>query len=218
MVAILSLKEFPVKFQSGRRRRHARNTAARSFSICGRGMNDERLNWLDRQYRDHASALIRAASAITRDGEAAQDIVQEAFVRAYRAWHSETHIAADARRWLERIVINLAIDHVRRGGLLHRRGGVLWRLGQDVEWTSGDPAGHLVERDRVAAAMGGLPPKERAALVLRHYFGYDYQSIASILGTTSGNVGSLINRGHSRLRRSLGPETLVDGALDPCRR
>lgn len=85
-------------------------------------MNDERLQSLDKLYRDHAAALIRIAGAVTRDTEASQDIVQEAFVRAYTGWHKLEDGAEDARHWLVRVVVNLAIDHVRRGRVLHRQG------------------------------------------------------------------------------------------------
>ena len=182
-------------------------------------MNDERLQSLDKLYRDHAAALIRIAGAVTRDTEASQDIVQEAFVRAYTGWHKLEDGAEDARHWLVRVVVNLAIDHVRRGRVLHRQGGVLWRLGREVEWTSGDLSTSLGERDRVATALGRLRPQERAALVLRHYLGYDYASIATIVGTTSGTVGSLINRGHSRIRRDLSADVSAqDGLSIPSRR
>ena len=66
-----------------------------------------------------------------------------------------------------------------------------------------DPAGDIVDRERMAAAMGDLKPDARAALVLRHYYGYDYAEIARFLRTSPGNVGSILSRAHATLRTRL---------------
>jgi DNA-directed RNA polymerase specialized sigma24 family protein len=67
----------------------------------------------------------------------------------------------------------------------------------------GDPAGLIVDRDQMVAAMRDLKPSTRAALVLRHYYGYDYAEIGRFLGTSPGNVGSILNRAHADLRSRL---------------
>ena len=53
--------------------------------------------------------------------------------------------------------------------------------------------------------MGQLKPETRAALVLRHYYGYEYAEIAAFLGTKPGSVGSTLSRAHAQLRDLLGP-------------
>ena len=59
---------------------------------------------------------------------------------------------------------------------------------------------HVTDRDLVDEALGSLKPDVRAALVLRHYYGYDYAEIAGFLKTSPGNVGSILSRAHRTLR------------------
>ena len=61
----------------------------------------------------------------------------------------------------------------------------------------------VLDRDLVEDALGGLKPDVRAALVLRHYYGYDYAEIGSFLRTSPGNVGSILSRAHKTLRERL---------------
>ena len=61
----------------------------------------------------------------------------------------------------------------------------------------------VVDRDLVEGALADLKPDARAALVLRHYYGYDYAEIAGFLRTSPGNVGSILSRAHATLRTRL---------------
>jgi RNA polymerase sigma-70 factor (ECF subfamily) len=69
-----------------------------------------------------------------------------------------------------------------------------------------DPASHIADRALIGAAMDQLKPEARAALVLRHYYGYDYAEIARFLRTSPGNVGSILSRAHATLRVQLAPD------------
>jgi RNA polymerase sigma-70 factor (ECF subfamily) len=62
----------------------------------------------------------------------------------------------------------------------------------------------------MASALADLKPDARAALVLRHYYGYDYAEIGRFLRTSPGNVGSILSRAHGTLRTRLAAE-----ATDP---
>jgi RNA polymerase sigma factor (sigma-70 family) len=66
-----------------------------------------------------------------------------------------------------------------------------------------DPAHGIADRDQIDAALADLKPEARAALVLRHYYGYDYAEIARFLRTSPGNVGSILSRSHGTLRARL---------------
>ena len=68
---------------------------------------------------------------------------------------------------------------------------------------SADPASDVVRRRVVEDALATLRPQARAALVLRHYYGYDYAQIGTFLGTSSGTVGSTLSRAHALLRERL---------------
>jgi DNA-directed RNA polymerase specialized sigma24 family protein len=58
----------------------------------------------------------------------------------------------------------------------------------------------------VEQAMAELRPESRAALVLRHYYGYEYAQIGEFLGMASGTVGATLSRAHAALRKRLGGE------------
>jgi DNA-directed RNA polymerase specialized sigma24 family protein len=70
----------------------------------------------------------------------------------------------------------------------------------------------VIRRQVVDEALATLRPEARAALVLRHYYGYEYSQIATYLGTTSGTVGSMLSRAHAALRTRLEGEP---AATDP---
>ena len=72
----------------------------------------------------------------------------------------------------------------------------------------------MTARDLVEEGLSSLEPQARAVLILRHYYGYDYTQIAAFLGTSPGNVGSILSRSHATLRRRL--ETAdIETATDP---
>jgi RNA polymerase sigma-70 factor (ECF subfamily) len=84
----------------------------------------------------------------------------------------------------------------------------------------------VVRRGIVEDALATLRPQARAALILRHYYGYDYAQIGAFLGTGSGTVGSTLSRAHALLRERLGgpaedasPTAVAgratDGAVEP---
>ena len=66
-----------------------------------------------------------------------------------------------------------------------------------------DPADLLSARDGLERELEAVKPRARAALILRHYYGYTYAEIATFLGTNPGTVGSLISRAHTQLRARL---------------
>ena len=61
----------------------------------------------------------------------------------------------------------------------------------------------MARREIVDHALDGLKPAVRATLVLRHYYGYDYAEIGSMLGMSSGTVGSTLSRAHAAIRERL---------------
>src|SRR6185295_8697030 len=70
-----------------------------------------------------------------------------------------------------------------------------------------DPALHVAETDAIDGALADLKPDARAALVLRHYYGYDYAEIAGFMRTSPGNVGSILSRAHATLRVRLAADS-----------
>jgi RNA polymerase sigma-70 factor (ECF subfamily) len=167
------------------------------------GDQEERSTAVEGAYRDHAQDLYRLAFGILRDQDAATDATQVAFARAYERWDQY-----DATRpvlpWLLRIVAHEALDSLRR-----RR--VRWITAIAVaEREAGgrrtadfDLAATIAERSALDAALAQLKPIARAAILLRHLYGYDYAEIGQLLGTSPGNVGALLSRAHATLRQLL---------------
>jgi RNA polymerase sigma factor (sigma-70 family) len=69
-----------------------------------------------------------------------------------------------------------------------------------------DIAGGSVSRLALLQALDVLPPRQRAAVILRYYHDYDYASIARILDTSSTTVGAMLSRALDRLKDALEPE------------
>jgi RNA polymerase sigma-70 factor (ECF subfamily) len=153
----------------------------------------------DRLYRNAYPRLKRTITAILADSAAAEDCVQDAFVRAFRAWPRWKPVAP-AEMWVHRIALNRAFSYRRRMAL-EGIGETLRRLGRPEP--PPDPADAL-EWDELKRALRRLPPKVAAAVVLRHYCGYTNRDIAKLTGISERMVGFRLSEGQRRLRADLG--------------
>ncbi|MEO8468723.1 MAG: RNA polymerase sigma factor [Chloroflexota bacterium] len=160
---------------------------------------EERRAAVDRAYRDHADDMYRVAFAILHDREAAVDATHECFVRAFDRWEQyDDH--RPIRAWLHGIVSHAALDDLRKRRVRRLAASVIGRL---AEPGTPDPSAEVAMRELIETGLAGLEPRARAALVLRHYYGYEYAEIAEYLGTSAGNVGSILSRSHATLRGRL---------------
>jgi RNA polymerase sigma-70 factor (ECF subfamily) len=137
-------------------------------------------------FRRHWPRAHRAAWLVVRDATAAEDVAQEAFLAAVRSLDR-----FDRRRpfgpWLHRIVVNRAIDYARARELRREVAGDL------VEPAAPDAA--TGPSEEVVAALGALPPEQRAVIVMRHLLGFTPGEIARALGLPRGTVNSRLRRG-----------------------
>ncbi len=181
-------------------------------------MDEElRRHAVDRAYRDHADDVYRVAYAILRDGEAAIDATHDTFVRAFERW-AQYDANRPLRAWLHGIVTNAALDALRRRRVRQLAIPILGRIGEleaGGPRRGGDPALDVVRRRLVEDELAALKPDVRAALVLRHYYGYDYAEIAGFLRTSPGNVGSILSRAHAALRQRLSADPAAAVAEAP---
>lgn len=138
-----------------------------------------------------------------RDRASAEDCAQDAFERAFKAWKS-WRPDAPAEAWLHRIAVNVAINSRRREGL-QEVGAMLRRLGRPGP--PADPA-VLAERSELVTALRRLPPKQAAAIVLRHFHGYSNREIGIALNIPERTVASRLAAARERLRR------LLDGTAE----
>lgn len=168
-------------------------------------IDQSRLDAVERAYRDHADDVYRVAYAILRDPDGAMDATQDAFTQAFRRWE-QYDTNRPIRPWLHGIVSHLALDALRRRRVHVKALDAIGRV-QSVSPVVGPGSDEMVrrvvDRDVVEDALGSLKPEVRAALVLRHYYGYDYAEIGTFLRTSPGNVGSILSRAHRTLRERL---------------
>jgi RNA polymerase sigma-70 factor (sigma-E family) len=145
-----------------------------------------------------AASLTRLARFYVDDKTAAEDLVQEAFIRFAR--HQGRLREPDrAAAYLRSIVINLARDH-------NRRGFVSWRHrppAQPDAPSAADTAEERAERDAVVAALKALPRRQRDCLTLRYYYDMPVAEIATTLGVSVNTVKTHLQRGLETLGTTL---------------
>ena len=154
----------------------------------------------DRLYRDSYGRLVATLTAVLGNRAAAEDCVQEAFVKAYSAW-PRWKPDAPAEGWLHRIALNVAISY-RRRERLREVGEVIRRLGRPDVGPDPSAAG---DRSDLMNAIAELPPKQAAAIVFRYHHGYTNREIAAALGIPERTVASRLAAARDRLRVALGP-------------
>ncbi len=155
----------------------------------------------DRLYRENYPRLLRTLYAITGDAAAAEDCVQEAFVKAWRAWPRFRPERAP-EGWIHQIAVNTAISY-RRRAKLRSVDEILRRLGRPA--ASRDPGDAATASD-VIRALVALPPRVAADFVLRYHHGYNNREIARLEGVSERTVGARLAQARDELSRRLGPD------------
>ena len=149
--------------------------------------------------QEHQQAAFRAAYLILRDAQAAEDIAQEGFVRAYRQLHRFRE-EDPFRPWLLRIVTNLALNETRRRkrglALLERFGRIAPRIAPGPE-----PLTTASEQSQeVADAINRLPEDDRLILYLRYFLELSEADMSRVIDRPAGTVKSRLHRAGRRLR------------------
>jgi RNA polymerase sigma-70 factor (sigma-E family) len=151
-------------------------------------------------FEQESAALVRLARLFTDDRNAAEDLVQEAFVRLHHATH-RIEDRAQAAAYLRSIVLNLARDHNRRGLMSLRHFEAL------TPEASPDALEDRIVLDEqqasVVDALQALSPQQRDCLVLRFYLELSEQETADTLGISPNSVKTHSRRGLDRLRTRL---------------
>jgi RNA polymerase sigma-70 factor, ECF subfamily len=158
-------------------------------------------------------AAFNLAFWLVRSRPDAEDVVQEAYLRAFRAFDSFR--GEDIRPWLLAIVRNTAyrwLSNRRRSGTVISLEEAFAGNGDDGagarEIASGEPSAEerligAAERDYVVRALAELPPAFREVLVLREIEGFSYREIAEVTGAPIGTIMSRLSRGRGELRKVL---------------
>jgi len=161
--------------------------------------------------RDAFETLIRKYSRLVyaqvwgmvRDSADAEDLVQAAFLKAWRGLDSLRDAGAFAG-WLLAISGNLARDH----GKKKRPQPIPEEADQLPDAGGPDPGAGLETgevRERVHAALASLPERQRIAVTLRYLEGMNLKAIQETMGLTNGALRGVLGRGLSVLRRTLKP-------------
>ena len=152
----------------------------------------------------HLPVMLALARRILGNAADAEDVAQEAMLRVWTHAPRWQPLAL-FRTWLTRVVVNLCLDRKRRAPWV-----ALDAAGEIVDPAPG--AGEKAERDErdrlVAAAIGELPERQRAAIVLTYGDGMSNAQVAEILDTSVSAVETLLVRGKQNLRRAL--ERVID--------
>ncbi len=164
--------------------------------------------------RQYDGAVLRLAYHLTRSEQDAQDIYQEAFLKAYRNI-GNFRFECSFYTWIYRIVTNLCLDLLRKrqvrkedsGIAVDSEGGTYDLMDQVADQRSGaSPERDLMRRElgaRIAKALTKLTPRERMVFEMKHYQGLKLRTIGEILNTTEETAKNTLFRGTQKLRAAL---------------
>ena len=168
-----------------------------SDDACAAASGDRRA--FQRLYRRHVErihgALYRLAGY---DHARAEDLTQEAFVRAWQKLPSFRHESAFGT-WLYRLAVNLALMEIRA-----RRADPVGFVDEQQLPEHGETPFCAAERDELERAIGKLPPRARAVLVLHDVEGWRHEEIGAELEMAVGTSKAQLHRARQLLRHALG--------------
>jgi RNA polymerase sigma-70 factor (ECF subfamily) len=210
--AVLSMAAAPAGWKASAPREGNRPRVDDSMLVRSAQQGDA--DAFERLVRQYDRPVLRLAIHLTGSVEDAQDIYQEAFLRAYlnlTAFRFECSFFT----WLYRIVANLCLDHLRKrtshgrdvATITSRDGEAQSIVDYVVDERSGaSPERSLLGselRGHIKTALEGLSARERMVFELRHYHGMKLRTVAGILHTTEGTVKNTLFRATHKLRTVL---------------
>ncbi|MBR9998636.1 MAG: RNA polymerase sigma factor [Cyclobacteriaceae bacterium] len=158
-------------------------------------------------YKKYSKAMYNISYRITNDSDDAADVLQEAFLSAYKYLHSfkgESSVGA----WLKRIVVNASINHIKKQRLMYEP--IENHEAGEEENTLRDED-IILELERVKSAIQQLPDGFRTVFSLYLLEGYDHREIADILGISESTSKSQYNRAKKRLKEILKERVYING-------
>ncbi len=157
-------------------------------------------------YERHKTSVYRTALAITRDPAAAEDILQDCFIRIYERAHLIDN-SLPLKPWLYRVTVNMAYNWERRR---KRRQTTAGGLDEMIDWlvsplqrTPERQAEMSDVRSEMMDAIASLNVNQRVVIVLFYLNSLDMKEISAILGCPVGTVKSRLHYGRENLRQKL---------------
>ena len=146
---------------------------------------------------ERSASLFRTAYLVMGDYQLAQDLVQESLVRTYLAWPRLRDVTK-AEAYTRRVIVTTCISWRRRRSFSERPGNLVPDAGV------ADPTTLLPEQGELWAAVRQLPPRQRAAVVLRFCEDLSQAQTAELMGCSVGSVKRHTSIGLDKLRAELG--------------
>lgn len=171
---------------------------AAALPITRREASPERLAGL---FDTHYNRLYTLARRLTRDADAARDLVQDTFLKAAASIASVPAGASSEEAWLVRVLINTCRDDWRKASV--RRRYAQNSAGNQQPATS-DQEAALVARAAVHRALDALTPRRRAIVVMHEIEGLSVAAVSALLGISRVTVRWHLSRGRRDLARRLG--------------
>jgi RNA polymerase sigma-70 factor (ECF subfamily) len=145
-----------------------------------------------------SARLVRLSTRIVGNVADAEDVVQEAYVKAFRSLTGgQFDHRSRVQTWLYRIVVNGSIDAKRARG----RGAVPSDSLEDLGWDGAANAEARVALSELSDMLSALPPDQKAALVLKSVEGFSSAEIGEIMGRAEGAVEQLLVRARAALKK-----------------
>jgi RNA polymerase sigma-70 factor (sigma-E family) len=155
---------------------------------------DGRVAALEEFLARRGGPLLRAAALLGGGPEAGEDLLQAALERMLRHWH---RVEGDPEGYLRRTIYHLAADGWRRQRRWRERLPLLHSPGASIV---PDSSARVEQRDELFRLLLQLPPRQRAAVMLRYWEDLNEAEAAQVLGCSPGTVKSAASRGLARLR------------------
>jgi RNA polymerase sigma-70 factor (sigma-E family) len=146
--------------------------------------------------------LLRTAYLVQWDLPTAEDLVQECLIKVARRWYRVRTMERPAA-YAKRILINLAIDGAKRSARHRSELEAHPALEEGLDETAARDLGLVEYKHELMLAVGALPPRQRATLVLRYFEDLSESQTAELLGWSIGTVKSTTSRALDRLRQAL---------------
>ena len=166
-------------------------------------IRDGDIEALGELYERYKASMFRTALAITRDAKAAEDILQEAFLRVYAYSHAIDE-TVPLGPWLYRVTVNFAYTWTRQ---VKRRfqffQGALDRWASSAQWHPETITEEEEWRQVLQQAIDALPDRHRVVIILHYLEGLSLKEIAYVTGVPEGTVKSRLHYARASLRKTI---------------
>lgn len=158
--------------------------------------------WMERLIDEYGTAMLRICCVYLKDEHLAQDAVQDAYIKIYRAWHPMESAAAE-KAWVLRVTINVCKDYLRSAW--KRR---VTTTDQAIEVAA--PQEPTTESGRLLAEVMNLKPKYKEVILLHYYQQMRVKEIADLLNLPQSTVSIRLRRAKDTLKNRLEGESYED--------